>query len=240
MNLVIIGAAGLGKRLKKNKPKALIKLVDWPIFIHSLLAFNFSLIDGIVLVVPKKFKTDFTRALKKFAPVNLQKKVIALVVGGKERQDSVFLALEYLRSHDFSDQDLVLVHNAANLFIKRKEIKALLENLKKPSVRGVALAIPTCDTLREVDSSLRPVKTLDREKIWRMQTPQGARMGDLYSAFKKAKNDRYYGTDELELLIRAGLATKIIPANNLNFKITYSEDLRLAEAIIRAGVFSYC
>jgi 2-C-methyl-D-erythritol 4-phosphate cytidylyltransferase len=240
MNLVIIGAAGSGKRLGENRPKALVELARKPIFIHSLEIFDFPLIDGIVLVVPCNAQKDFSLLIKKFTFPSLRQKILAVVPGGRERQDSVFGALNYLDKNNFSKKDLVLVHNAANIFTKRLEIKKLLAVLKDGKTKGVALAMPSCDTLRELDSAMIPKKTLAREAVWRMQTPQGARLGDLLLAFESAKKEGYLGTDELELLIRAGFPTKIIKSNSLNFKITFPEDLKLAQAILDSGIFSYC
>jgi len=98
---------------------------------------------------------------------------------------------------------------------------------------GAAItAIPVHDTLKQVDNSGRVERTVEREGLWRVQTPQAFRYDLLGEAFLKAKSDSFYGTDEAALIEYLGQEVRIVDGSEWNLKITRPEDLLLGESIV--------
>lgn len=236
MNIGVICAAGQGVRLKKEKPKALVLIKKKPLFIYTLKNLLQGPLDKVLLIVPPSGLRKTSYYLKKFCLASEQKKIMGIIPGGKERQDSIEKGLHYLQDK-IAQNDNLLIHNAANIFISLEEIKAIIREADKNW--AVAVALPSVDTLREISPTGRIISQLDRRKIWRMQTPQGAKFKFFLQAYQKASREKYYGTDDLELLIRAGRKAKIVPGNFLNFKITYPTDLALAQVILENNLFPH-
>jgi len=218
----IIPAAGQGVRLGGSVPKQFLHLKGKPILAHTLEALqNSGLVDSIILVVPEN-ELKQTRDQWLTNPP-LVKKVIA---GGKKRQDSVANGFRELDS----DTDIVLVHDGVRPFVSSKMIR---ETLKVASECGAAItAIPVNDTIKQANEAEFVERTLDREKLRRVQTPQAFQYDLLKKAFAKASADSYYGTDEASLIEYIGEPVKIVNGSELNIKITRKEDLVLAEQIL--------
>lgn len=231
MNTVIICAAGSGTRLKRPIPKALVPVNNKPMFYWAVKAFGeHPEINNILILAPKAHIGEFQTCIKKFADGKIQKKIIGILAGGQERQDSVYRGVVYLHQSGLEKDSVVLVHNAANIFVTPQEIGEIIKNINRGPAS--AIAIPSADTLREVNAKLAPVKKLDRSRIWRMQTPQGASLEILHKAYAKAEREGFYGTDDIELVERIKYPVNIVPGSPQNFKITYPEDLAIAESII--------
>jgi len=219
---VVIVSAGKGKRLKR-RDKAILKLENKPLFCKSLSTFkNIKGIKEIVLVLRKE---NFPLA-KKY----IKAKFITLVEGGVKRADSVFKGLSALSK----DTEYVLIHDAARPFISKKTILDILKELKKHPAVICGLRCP--DTLKLVKRGLVK-KTLSREGVYLIQTPQGFRRKVILQAYKKFKKRRFTPpktgpTDDARILEAIGKKIKVIPGDLLNFKITYPEDLKLAKKLI--------
>ncbi len=206
-------------------PKQFLLLRGQPILHHTLQAFEASgLVDSVILVVPEK---DFAAAKKQWLQgYDIVKKI---VVGGKERQDSVYNGLCALDC----DTDVVLVHDGVRPFVSADMIQRAIEAAKD---YGAAItAVPVNDTIKLADADGFVAKTVDRRGLWRIQTPQAFQYAVLNEAFQKAMQDSYYGTDEGSLLEYAGKKVKIIEGSEMNIKITRREDLILGEAILNRG-----
>ena len=222
---VIIPAAGQGTRMGSSTPKQYLSLNGQPILHHTLMAFeNSDLVDSVTLVVPKN---DLDPAQKKWD----YKIVKNIVQGGKERQDSVYNGFKALDS----DTDIVIVHDGVRPFVTADMIERSIEAAKQ--FGAAIVAIPVSDTIKQVDSKDFVTRTVDRNGLWRVQTPQAFQYVILGEAFEKATNDSYYGTDEGSLLEHAGKKLKIIMGSELNIKITRQEDLILGEGILNSGKF---
>lgn len=222
---VIIPAAGQGTRMGSSTPKQYLSLNSQPILHHTLMAFeNSGLVDSVTLVVPKN---DLESARKKWD----YKIVKNIVQGGKERQDSVYNGFKALDP----DTDIVIVHDGVRPFVTPDMIERSIEAAKQ--FGAAIVAIPVSDTIKQVDSKYFVTRTVDRNGLWRVQTPQTFQYVILGEAFKKAANDSYYGTDEGSLLEHAGKKLKIIMGSELNIKITRQEDLILGEGILNSGKF---
>lgn len=233
----IIPAAGLGLRLKSlpaasgaGLPKPLIKLGAKPIIAHTLCALSASnRIKRIAIAVHKDHFDEFNEVLKRF-PI---KKRIDLVPGGATRRDSVENCLKTIES----SADVILIHDAVRPFVSKDLITRLLKEAKaRPAV---ICAVPVKATIKQLtvhSSQLTGVfveKTLDRENLWEIQTPQVFRKEVLIKAYKKYR-DRTV-TDDASLVEKLGVRVSVIYGSYFNIKITTSEDLVFAKAILARG-----
>jgi 2-C-methyl-D-erythritol 4-phosphate cytidylyltransferase len=155
------------------------------------------------------------------------KKVLRLVPGGKERQDSVYNGLKVL--HRQNDWDLILVHDGVRPFVTPDEVRRVLQAAGE---HGAAiLALPAQDTVKKVNRAGQIQKTLNRQDIWLAQTPQAFHASLIWRAFVEAFSREFYGTDEASLLEAMGVPVRVVPGSPFNIKVTTPEDLVLAEAI---------
>lgn len=209
---VIVGA-GFGKRIGKSK--ASILLEKKPLFYYSLQAFLASgKISQVVLVLQKKH----FKIAKKF----ITGKKVVLAEGGQTRKDSVIKGLERVKK----EIKYVLIHDCARPFLKKQLILKVIKELK--NYPAVIPGIKVKDTLKQVQKGLVR-KTLNRENILSIQTPQGFRKNLLKSEYKKYKHLKI--TDSAKIFEKAGHPVKIVEGDRLNFKITYQEDIFLAKII---------
>lgn len=226
MNHAIIVAAGKGKRMNLKTNKILLSLVNKPIISYSLEQFEKSpLVDDITIVANKDEIAQLKIITKNF------KKIKKIVIGGEKRQDSVYNGLKSIKA---KDDDIIIIHNGANPFIDQKIISNVIENANK---HGAAVAVHRAkDTIKEVDEKGFVTKTLDREKLRHMQTPQAIRYDLAIKAFEKAKKDKHYATDDIALVERIGEKAKIVECDERNFKITTKDDFDLAESMLSGNV----
>jgi len=204
-------------------PKQFQALNGKPILHYTLRALQESdLISSLVLVVPEKELVNARADWLNRPPVVKQ-----VVVGGEKRQDSVFNGYQALPKNT----DIVLVHDGVRPFLSKEMIQETIEVADK---FGAAItAIPVNDTLKQVDNSGMVLRTVEREGLWRVQTPQAFRYDLLGEAFLKAKADSFYGTDEGSLIEYLGQEVRIVDGSEWNLKITRPEDLLLGESIAR-------
>lgn len=220
---VIIPAAGSGKRFLAGIPKQFHKINGIEILVHTILKFQKAKkVDKIIVAVNKDFIGKVENLVKKYR----LNKVVKVVEGGKERQDSVYSALKSIKAEP---SDLICVHDAVRPLISSKEIDELIEFAsKKKSVIAAKKAIDTVKT-----GSNFVEDTLDREKIWLVETPQIFTYKILNEAFEKAYEDKFYGTDESSLVERLGVKVYFYQVKGENRKITLKEDLSFARIFLK-------
>ncbi len=217
----IIPAAGRGKRIGASVPKQFLEIQGEPLLHHTLTVFAYcKLIDYVVLVMPR---ADVDKVGKDW--LNKYEIVREVVVGGEQRQDSVYNGFNSLERAT----DIVVVHDGVRPFTTPQMITATVEEAQQ---HGAAItAIPVNDTIKQaIDGFVK--QTVPRDGLWRVQTPQAFQYGLLQQAFKKAKKDSYYGTDEGSLVEYLGERVKIVPGSELNIKITRKEDIVLGESLL--------
>ena len=217
----IIPAAGRGKRIGASVPKQFLKIQGRPLLHHTLMVFaSCKLIDYVVLVMPR---TDVDEMGEDW--LNKYDIVREVVVGGEQRQDSVYNGFNSLEE----GTDIVVVHDGVRPFTTPQMITATVEAAQQ---HGAAItAIPVSDTVKQAADGFVK-QTVSRDGLWRVQTPQAFQCGLLQQAFKKAKKDSYYGTDEGSLIEYLGERVRIVPGSELNIKITRKEDLVLGESLL--------
>jgi 2-C-methyl-D-erythritol 4-phosphate cytidylyltransferase len=213
----IIVAAGEGRRFGLSKQFAL--LGGKPVLDRCLEIFEaHKKVAAIVLVLKDiGFKKEY---LKRY------RKIVAVAKGGKRRQDSVFSGFHQI---DPEKAEIVLVHDGVRSLVSEDLIDRIIEATRKA---GAAVpAIPVGDTIKLVEGD-EVSRTLDREQLFRVQTPQGFSYPIIKAALDKAKEDNFYGTDEASLAERIGKKVFVVQGDPKNIKITTPEDLKIAEAFL--------
>ena len=215
----VVPAAGVGKRMNADRPKQYLELAGKTVIEHTLyrlLSADVFAAVAVAISVEDPYWPELD--------VSVHEKVIT-AAGGKERADSVLSALKSIRDLA-SDNDWVLVHDAARPCITATDIHFLIDSLMDDPVGGI-LALSSHDTLKNVQSG-SILGTLDRSHIWRALTPQMFRYGSLKQALEMAEGNLAI-TDEASALELQGLQPKIVEGRPDNIKITRPEDLALAQ-----------
>jgi 2-C-methyl-D-erythritol 4-phosphate cytidylyltransferase len=216
----VVPAAGVGKRMNADRPKQYLELAGKTVIEHTLLRLLSAQVFTAVAVAISE-EDPYWPDLD----VSAHKKIIT-AAGGKERADSVLSALKAIRTVA-SDDDWVLVHDAARPCITTIDIHHLIDSLKTDEIGGI-LALSSHDTLKSVQGDNVIVGTLDRSHIWRALTPQMFRYGLLKNALEAAEGNTAI-TDESSALELQGMQPKIVEGRPDNIKITRPEDLALAQ-----------
>ena len=221
----LVPAAGMGRRMGRTVAKQFLPLGDKPMLAHTLLAFQRSSeIDEIILILSQE---DMEHCLRDVIEAFHLTKVRTLVVGGKERQDSVFNGIQKLEK----DAAVVLVHDGVRPFVTADMIKECVDLARKGEC--VTVGVPLKDTIKEVDDHGKILRTLDRGRLWAIQTPQAFPAKALRKAHEESYKKKFTGTDDATLVERNGLAVRVIMGSYENIKITTPEDLVLAEEILK-------
>ncbi len=222
--IAVVASAGAGRRLKIKTAKPLVVLEGKPILIQTLKNLSQSgLIDEIVAVVDKKYLGVFQKKIKQFG----LKKVRKIVAGGSTRANSVYNGLKAITGF----YDFVLIHDAARPFIARKPIRQLLSAAKR--FGAAILAVPIKATVKEINPrSLLVIKTLNRDVLWEVQTPQVFQRDLILAAFQRSKGRGF--TDDAALVEKMGRKVKVVMGSYANIKITTPEDLALARVMVKS------
>ena len=217
---VIFPAAGQGRRMGLGFNKIFTELAGKPVLLQTLLTFSrCSCVDELIIVVNPN-DVDGVRGVLKRVP---GLKPFTVVGGGTERQYSVYNGLMAVAP----DSDIVLVHDAARPMVTEQMIKNTVDEVM---LSGTAVcAVPSKDTIAEIDESGCIKDEPDRSKLWSVQTPQGFRKELLMQAHKKAKEDGFLGTDDASLVLRLPHPVRLIMGSYENIKITTPADLLFAE-----------
>jgi 2-C-methyl-D-erythritol 4-phosphate cytidylyltransferase len=222
----VIPAAGIGQRMKHDTPKPYLMLAGKPILAHTLAVFEATPEVHEVTVVVHPADLDNCQE-QVIAPFEF-KKVLRLVPGGKERQDSVYNALKMLQKEE--DLDIILVHDGVRPFITSHHIRRVIQAARKHG--GAILGWPAQDTLKRVSPKGEVLQTLDRHNVWQIQTPQAFQAPLLWRAFVEAYGRNFYGTDEASLVEELQQTVVVVQGSPLNLKITSQEDLQMGESIL--------
>lgn len=221
----IIPAAGSGRRFSPTELKQYQKILDQTVLEHSVARLNQLPLAGYVLAINSQ--DQFAKQLPLACPERAH-----FCEGGRERVDSVLNALQYLQAFA-ADNDYVLVHDAARPCITLESLQNLVEQAQQQACSAI-LATPVRDTLKRVADQQQIETTVSRDALWQAQTPQIARFSVLKAAIEQALAAEMNITDEASALEFAGQPVIVVQGRSDNIKITYPEDLRLAELILTA------
>jgi len=218
---VVIVAGGSGTRTGGTELKQFRWVAGKPALLHSLQSFMARPdVVSVVCVLPREYAADPP-------PWIFQCDIDRLMIapGGRTRTESVRNGLE-----DLPDEaSIVLIHDAARPLVGDDTIERVVS-----AVRGgqnAIAALPVVDTLKEVDDQGRIVKTIERERLWRAQTPQGFTREAIVRAHREAKTQRLSATDDAALCERLGIPVVVVRGSERAMKITEEPDFARAEAL---------
>jgi 2-C-methyl-D-erythritol 4-phosphate cytidylyltransferase len=220
--VAIIPAAGTGKRFGDRTNKPLELLNGKPLIIWALETLE--AMPEIKEIIPVLKESDMEYGADLFEEYRISK-IRRIAPGGKERQDSVFHGVKLIDDK----KCIVLVHDGARPLIETDIIREALKQMK--DCDGVVVAVPVKDTIKEVSGGIIK-KTLKRNSLWSVQTPQIFPFKTLYNAYEKAMQDSFYSTDDSALVEKYGGKIKIAEGSYSNIKITTPEDMKAAEIIL--------
>ena len=217
----LVPAAGSGSRMGGERPKQYLPLAGHPMIYHALATLCASVDIATVFVVLAPDDTEFHQ----FDWSIFGDKLQPLYCGGATRAGSV---MNGLMAAELETDDWVLVHDAARPCLSQEQLAHLIAELRDDEVGGI-LAVPVADTLKRADVGLRVVHTENRDGLWQAQTPQMFRTGLLLQALMIAPKV----TDEASAVEALGLHPKLVASETTNFKVTYPQDVKLAELLLR-------
>ena len=225
-NIAIILAGGSGSRFGADMPKQFLTVAGKMIIEHTIEAFErHPLIDEIALVS----RADFVEEMQGLAQKNGYKKLKKVLQGGKERYHSSLAAIEAYTD----DDDRLLIHDGVRPLITDRVISDCIAALDK--YEAVDVAVPTTDTIIELDENGNIARIPQRRLLRNVQTPQCFRKGTIAQAFSLAlKDPEFFPTDDCSIVQKylPDTPIKVVDGESTNIKITYPEDLALAERIL--------
>jgi 2-C-methyl-D-erythritol 4-phosphate cytidylyltransferase len=219
----LVPCAGIGQRAGSGQPKQYAALAGQPMVAHTLAALAEVGRLRATLVVLAEGDTQFGRLLSGFAG----ERAWVAHCGGASRAHSVRNGLDELRRRGAAEADWVLVHDAARCLVRSTWVDRLIDACLADAVGGL-LALPLADTLKQAEGG-RVQRTLPRGDKWAAQTPQMFRLGLLQQALAQASDAV---TDEASAVEALGHAPLLAPGELENFKITWPQDLALAERLL--------
>jgi 2-C-methyl-D-erythritol 4-phosphate cytidylyltransferase len=218
----IVPAAGQGTRIGDAVPKQYLPIAGKPMLFHALESLaSVARIHAVVAVL-----SPLDRHWGEFDWSAFPEKIEAAFTGGANRSESVRNALRHLAPRAAKD-DWILVHDAARPCITRALVDQFIDEVEAEPVGGL-LAMPLADTLKRADETLRVAETIPRAGLWRAQTPQMFR----YEMLTRALDRKDNATDESQAIEALGYAPRLVQGENTNLKVTFAEDLPIAEMII--------
>ena len=222
----LMPAAGTGSRMAADLPKQYLPLAGKPLLYHALNSLcRHATVERVFVVLAQADRQFAQHDWQPFAA-----RLEPLYCGGETRAASVFNGLLAARD-EISAEDWVLVHDAARPCLAAEVLERLITSLRGEQTGGL-LALPVVDTLKRSDADACVVQTEPRENLWLAQTPQMFRYRLLLEALRAV--DPALATDEARAIEQLGLRPKLVPGDARNLKVTYPQDLALAEVILKS------
>lgn len=230
-NVAVVLAAGKGKRMKADRPKQYLLLDGKPILYYSLKTIEESFIDRMILVAGAD---DVEFCKKEIVEKYGLRKVTAVVAGGKERYHSVWNGIRRVE-----DCDYLFIHDGARPFLTQEILNDAYQCVKKYD--ACVAAVPVKDTIKQVDGSGRVTKTLRRDVLYQMQTPQTFRFTLIKDAYEGMMKQEEELKEKGIAITDDAMAVETITSHEVriskgaytNIKITTPEDIWLAESMLK-------
>jgi 2-C-methyl-D-erythritol 4-phosphate cytidylyltransferase len=240
--IAIVPAAGLGKRLGSGTNKPFYSLLNKPLLAWTIEALE--QVEEISEIIPVLKESDMEGAVRTFEQYSFSK-VKRIAPGGSERQDSVYHGLKLADAK----AGIILVHDGARPLITVGNVREVIAALD--GFDGAVAGVPVKDTIKETATEALESagkasrdraeerkayvvkRTVKREALWSIQTPQVFRCDVLVKAYEKAMEEGFYGTDDSGLVERIGGRVRMVMGSYDNIKITTPEDILVAEGLLR-------
>ena len=226
----IVLSAGSGSRMKSDIPKQYLPLIEKPVIYYSLMAFQNSPVDEIILV---SGANDIEYCRKEIVERYGLSKVTRIVAGGKERYDSVYEGL------CATDAEYVLIHDGARPVLTSDMIDRMIQGVENTG--ACIAAMPVKDTIKLSDEHKQVASTPDRKHLWMVQTPQCFARTLLEESYEILKQKQKAGenvpdiTDDAMIVEYAtGKKITLVEGAYTNLKITTPEDLAVAEIFLKS------
>ncbi len=220
---LIIPSGGIGQRMNSDIPKQYLEIDNEPIIIKTLKNFeNFDEIKNIFIPINENW-IDFVKNKANF--FNIKKNLI-FVSAGNTRAESI---LNAIKDERINSSDFVLVHDAVRMLVKNDLVQRIIKELKYYDI--VIPAIKITDTIKEIKDNF-VVKTLNRENIYKIQTPQGVKLSIYQDILNKINFSDPRYSDDASIFENFGYKVKVIEGDNLNVKITNTFDFEFVKYII--------
>lgn len=216
----VVAAAGGGARMRAGRPKQYLKLRGRSLIEHSVgPLMEAAWVDGVVIVL-QPGDQEFPRL-----PLGRHWK-IHTAAGGATRAESVLAGLAKVAELAKAADVFVLVHDAARPCLRRADLERLRD--EATGEHGGLLALPMTDTVKRAEGQ-HAASTVNRRELWRAQTPQVFRLDLLRAALAQCVEKGVDTTDEAAAMEAAGFRPRLVAGRESNIKVTYPDDLALAE-----------
>lgn len=220
----VIVAAGKGKRMGTEISKQFLPLGGKEILAHTVQKFEKAKnIRDIILVTGADSLQDVQEMAQEYG----WEKIVSIVAGGKERQDSVWNGLQQVAA----DTEIILIHDGVRPFVTEDILNISIETALE--MGGCVAGVPAKDTIKVCDGENIAIATPDRNALWQIQTPQTFQKERIVKAYEQAKEDGFVGTDDASFAEHCGYPVKVIMGSYRNIKITTKEDLIIGEAFLK-------
>jgi 2-C-methyl-D-erythritol 4-phosphate cytidylyltransferase len=232
MNIALILAAGSGTRMgNADKPKQFLPIYGKPLMIHTIEAFEINDdVDKIVIVTNEQYIDQVKVWCKQYDLA----KVKAVVSGGNERQISVYNGLQAVKNIASSNDDVILIHDAARPLISQRIITDNIRVCEKYD--AVDTVIKASDTIvRSInEESISDIPA--RNELYQGQTPQSFKLSLILDAHEYVKTHEVNNvTDDCKLVLSLGKEVRLVEGSKQNFKITTFDDLMMLKALLKIG-----
>ena len=225
-NVAIITAGGSGIRIKSDKKKQFIEIMDRPLLFWTIDKFaGHPDINQIIITLPQ----DEIDSYKTIIETEYHNSSISVIVGGKQRQDSVYNALTLCPE----DTELVLIHDGVRPFISQDEISNLI--IKAHQKKAVIPVNKVKNTIKKIKQN-KVITTVQRDDLVNALTPQVFQYNLIKKCHEDAKKIDLYFTDDASLFEHFGHSVYTLECSSHNFKITDQFDIKIAEIIIKYNI----
>mmetsp|Transcript_1638 Transcript_1638/g.4921 ORF Transcript_1638/g.4921 Transcript_1638/m.4921 type:complete len:282 (-) Transcript_1638:198-1043(-) len=217
----IVLAGGVGKRMKSDRPKQFLDLQGKTVLERSLELFlTLREVSQVVVVLEESYRDTFSSYLKR------TDKSFVFADPGKERQDSVYNGLQMAAD----STRLICVHDAARPLVTHEEIKDVLRDAAEHG--AAVLGVPCKATVKESEDGEFVLRTIERKRLWEVQTPQVVEKQLLIDGFSNVIKNNLEVTDDVSIIEQLGKPVKITVGQYTNIKITTPDDLIVADSIL--------
>jgi len=222
--MAVIPAAGTSKRMGTGVDKQLLSLCGRAVLEHTIAAVAAAKsIAGIILVVRAGEEDFFKRWSERFGDI-----IKDIVPGGAQRQQSVRNGLDAVPPNT----EIVVIHDGARPLLDNRLVDGVVEEAKRAG--AATLGVPVKDTVKMIGENNQVIKTVPRDKLWLVQTPQAFRYEVICRSHQWAAEQGYSGTDDASLVEARGWPVSMVQGSYENIKVTTPEDIIVAEALLRA------
>ena len=235
MVYALVLAGGTGNRMVNEKPKQFLMAGGQPVIIHTLSKFcAYGGFEKIIVLCPKEWIGYTEDLVQEYMGGYMEN--IVVITGGISRNETIMEGIRYIEENDcLDDSTLIVTHDAARPFINNRIID---ENINKASECGAATtAVPATDTILYCPSGRDVESITDRSVLYLCQTPQtffAKKLRELYHSLNSKEKEQF--TDASGIYVKNKLPVEIVRGEMYNFKITYPNDLIIADAYIRHGI----